>query len=483
MPLSRDANQVLKMLTSVPVRSEVLRELSAAQMLNTTLRSTLWNPEKTLQTDPVLRHVLANELVGAPPLPSCPSSKEINATCGASFHGYNLPPTLLLMHMCAAEPRHLLSPLTGAAGSPVFVRLALDARRPWFDVHTGHARVWALLHVLKYRCLFELLNMRMVVMVQPGELAKCQRICRPPGRGGDAADVTSGAPTPRRFCRCHQAEHHREVQQRNIAEFCQGREHILYAHADVFLSLVQWAQKIRQFGNHTMMPNAGLDGTNYAPTPSACVTATNASLTASNRWWWHLDAKPKCRVAVESLSVSALGGAAGHQRWHAHRECCYGWVDVAYIPMSAQAAFRKATRHSFWDVQCEVALPTMFRAFEVAGIAPRHQVSCMGGCCRKLSWSFGGTTLCAHRGVRPPIPRVPPATVLPCGRGHAGVAMRAWPCGRGDAGVAMRAWRCGRVHVAMRGDAARGRGLPRFASAACLPRPASLIASLVGSTH
>jgi hypothetical protein len=213
MPLSHAASNVIKQLLGemipgtetfrrgqpLSVVSEVRRELVAHELLNTTFRSLItqydpkiW-PQKTLETDPPLRHVLAQELPGAPPLPRCPSRETMNASCGASFGDQPLPPTLLLFHF------------------------------PWLDVHTGHARVWTLLHVLRYRCFFELLNMRMVVMVQPGELPRCQKICKPAGlTDGDEGERT-------RFCRCHEAKHHREYQQRNIAEFCTGREHILYA--------------------------------------------------------------------------------------------------------------------------------------------------------------------------------------------------------------------------------------------------------------
>lgn len=73
---------------------------------------------------------------------------------------------------------------------------------------------------------------------------------------------------------------------------------------------------------------------------------------------------------------------------------------LRYIPTNAQLAFRKMTRQSFWDVQCEVALPTMFKAIEVAGIAPRHEISCTGGSMKYLSWgSFAPGTLCAHKGA------------------------------------------------------------------------------------
>jgi len=163
MPLSNAASNVIKQLLGemipgtetfrrgqpLSVVSEVRRELVAHELLNTTFRSLItqydpkiW-PQKTLETDPPLRHVLAQELPGAPPLPRCPSRETMNASCGASFGNQPLPPTLLLFHF------------------------------PWLDVHTGHARVWTLLHVLRYRCFFELLNMRMVVMVQPGELPRC----------------------------------------------------------------------------------------------------------------------------------------------------------------------------------------------------------------------------------------------------------------------------------------------------------------------
>ena len=39
---------------------------------------------------------------------------------------------------------------------------------PWFMVHTGHIRAWTLLHRLKYPCFFKLLNLRLLVLVQPG---------------------------------------------------------------------------------------------------------------------------------------------------------------------------------------------------------------------------------------------------------------------------------------------------------------------------
>jgi len=53
---------------------------------------------------------------------------------------------------------------------PAFEPLLLVIVMPWFAVHTGHVRAWTLLHRLRYPCLFRHLNMRMLVLVQPGEL-------------------------------------------------------------------------------------------------------------------------------------------------------------------------------------------------------------------------------------------------------------------------------------------------------------------------
>jgi len=43
----------------------------------------------------------------------------------------------------------------------------------------------------------------------------------------------------------------------------------------------------------------------------------------------------RCKAAVDSLSVSALGGASGSRRWQERKQCCYSWVDVAYVPLIA----------------------------------------------------------------------------------------------------------------------------------------------------
>ena len=356
MPLSRDAASILKSLTERPaLYSEVELELRALRTLNTSLRSRFgeqYFPE--ILTDAVTRHVIAQtELVSKLP-PACPS-REVLLAAGCADRRPP-PPTLVLLHF------------------------------PWFRVHTGHVRVWTLLHVMQYHCLMDALNMRLVMMVQPGELASCQRICRPSGAG------------THRYCRCHKAEHDRAYNQRNVAEFALGREHILYAHADAFLNLPSWGRHILQSGNATMLPNSGLHGTTYMPTPNACVNATDSALNASKRWFWHLDARPKCRQAANGMKPAELGGVAGHTRWMRQPLCCYGWADVAFLPMHAQAAFRKAVRNSFWDVQCEVAFPTVFKALEIARVATHRPISCSGGCCQKLNWSPSMSSgLCAHR--------------------------------------------------------------------------------------
>ena len=352
MPLSPDAATMLRLYSraSPAVRAEVGDEFEALRQLNTTFRGerfgTQYYPD--ILADAVTRHVLAQTEVAGTLPPTCPTAEL--ASCA---NGSSRPPTLVLLSM------------------------------PQFQIHTGYMRAWALLHVLKYHCLMEALNMRLVVMVQAGEFAGCQRICRPGGR---------------RYCRCYQTPHDRAYNQRNVAEFALGREHILYAHSDVFLNLPMWSRLILAKANDTMLPNAGLHGTTYTPIPSACVPATEAALNRSTRWFWHLDARPKCRLAANGMKPAELGGADGHARWMRAPVCCYGWSDVAFVPMRAQAAFRRAVRNSFWDVQCEVAFPTVFRALQVARVANQSLIGCLGGCCQKVPWmNVRPPTLCAHR--------------------------------------------------------------------------------------
>ena len=142
-----------------------------------------------------------------------------------------------------------------------------------------------------------------------------------------------------------------------------------YAHADVFLSLPLGAQdrRIRQphdgaqsrprwrerlpnpsarrcssrrhpcsSRRHPCSPLRPLPSpqVGYYPTPSICVEASWEKLNASKAWFWWLDSKPRCKAAVDSLSVSALGGASGSRRWQERKQCCYSWVDVAYVPTS-----------------------------------------------------------------------------------------------------------------------------------------------------
>lgn len=145
------------------------------------------------------------------------------------------PPLLLLIHM------PWFSPNPEARDDPL-------AQRGYH----GHIRVAALLDKLKYRCALSPLNIRMVVMVQQGELAGCLPLC------GDA-------------CTCVEAGHHREFMQRNLAAHATGSEDLLFTHADCWLNLNRLTTIIdRGSANYTMTPARGLHGTSYRPIRSEC---------------------------------------------------------------------------------------------------------------------------------------------------------------------------------------------------------------------
>lgn len=109
-------------------------------------------------------------------------------------------------------------------------------------------------------------------------------------------------------------------------------------------------------------------------------------LTSTTEWFWHLNSKQTCAAAVANQTHGLLLG-----------ECCYGWVDVAYLPRHTHAAFSRAVP-AFWDVQWEVALPTILHGLAATGVAPHRPLACAGGCCAKLSWAaIAPSRLCAHR--------------------------------------------------------------------------------------
>ena len=276
-------------------------------------------------------------------------------------------------------------------------RLLLLIHLPWFASYTGHLRAWALIHRMQYPCLFPLLSIRMRLLVRPGEVEGCARICRS-------------------VCECALARHERAYHHRNVIEHASGDESILFAHADVWLNLPALVRHIDRHPFASLSPHAGLQGTSFKPTRSKCVPREHLDEEAD--WFWHDGSKQGCvaanlelnhRVREMRLRAGELdgvwGGGApadarslgGFAAWNASWQCCYGWVDVFFLPRDVHALFRHAAR-AFWDVQLEVAVPTIFKSFEVAGLAPWRTFDCHGGCCHKLMWAqVKHRTMCAHR--------------------------------------------------------------------------------------
>lgn len=109
-------------------------------------------------------------------------------------------------------------------------------------------------------------------------------------------------------------------------------------------------------------------------------------LEATAEWFWHLNSKQTCAAAVQNETHGLP-----------LRECCYNWVDLAFLPRHTHAAFRRAVP-AFWDVQWEVALPTVLHGLAAAGIAEHRPLACVGGCCVKVPWTgISPSRLCAHR--------------------------------------------------------------------------------------
>eukprot|EP00966_Prymnesium_polylepis_P163544 3780240-Prymnesium_polylepis.1 len=138
-------------------------------------------------------------------------------------------------------------------------------------------------------------------MVQPGELAECEELC---------------GPMP---CECREVRHDRAYQHRNLAALANGREHLLYAHADMFLDLFRLSALFDREGGAVVSPAHGLVGTTYQGTSARCVALSQ--LNASRAWFWHLNSKEECARMLR-FSGRAFANAG---------VCCYGWVDMVRI--------------------------------------------------------------------------------------------------------------------------------------------------------
>jgi len=137
----------------------------------------------------------------------------------------------------------------------LLIHMPTHAKGPDAPHGFGSTRVKTLLNDLKYKCALRPLNIRMVVMVQPGELAGCVPLCG-------------------KHCTCVVAQHSREYMQRNIAAHLTGMEDVFYAHADMWinLNLLTWMLDAGA-ANYTLLPR----GLNISLGASQCFTVRSGS--------------------------------------------------------------------------------------------------------------------------------------------------------------------------------------------------------------
>ena len=183
-------------------------------------------------------------------------------------------------------------------------------------------RVPVLLHTLQYGCVLEPLGMRLVALVRASERQRCDAFC---------GSVKKG------LCECAAAEHDLTRSHRHAARFANGKEHLLYLHADMWVNLPALAAEVRAHPRSTLIPFRGMQGTDYKPVSAKCHGPS--SLNTSTEWWWHDDSRQRCAAAL-----AAHGEAIGTD------ECCYGWADIAFAPKHTHAALRHAVMRSLCHV-------------------------------------------------------------------------------------------------------------------------------------
>tara|TARA_B110000046_G_scaffold183448_1_gene219598 strand:- start:272 stop:1687 length:1416 start_codon:yes stop_codon:yes gene_type:complete len=242
----------------------------------------------------------------------------------------------------------------------------------WFKGLNTSIRVPTLLNDMLYADAFRRYNMRMLAIMKPSELEVCERILQ-------AEKLTD-------MCACVPGNRnewaHRHMAHRHLARLADGSANLLFAHADMWLNLRGWDTLLQQYGNNTMMTpldglssNRGVVGTSR----SACLLPE--ILYDEPTWGWPAASRELCVPAIARIAAPA---------------CCFGWVDVVYLPRHTQPYFRAAMRH-FWGVELEVSIPTVINWIATNGIAKHHRVRCTGSSNQVIEYSRIVSHLCAHK--------------------------------------------------------------------------------------
>lgn len=119
-------------------------------------------------------------------------------------------------------------------------RLLILINMPRHPLRTGHERVTALLHQLKYMCALKPLNIRLVVMVRatPATAGRCA--AQSTGRCTsqvELVELASCTPLCGSYCTCVEGKYMNSYVHRNIAPHLTGKEDVLFAHADMWLNI------------------------------------------------------------------------------------------------------------------------------------------------------------------------------------------------------------------------------------------------------
>lgn len=113
---------------------------------------------------------------------------------------------------------------------------------------------------------------------------------------------------------------------------------------------------------------------------------------------------PDLRAATHpSPSKASLHATLGVQTGlnHRHYRCCWGWVDLFYVPARVLSAFVLLCTHVLHAVHHEVAIPTAADILSLHSNIRWVTQSCHGDCCTKR-WALlqdwpNGSSFCGHR--------------------------------------------------------------------------------------
>ena len=241
------------------------------------------------------------------------------------------------------------------------------------------------------------LNWTMIMAMGAVNLASCHNLC-----GDQCSCVLLPEPcdsTVKNLDGTHKIS--MRVHDLLIAPFADGSSNLLFAHADMWMSRRMGALlRSDTYRDKMVLPRSPSEHMCHQPGTTAFDNV---------KWMFWESFGPRCAAAVGSASPPP-DDESPDVLWPLRGlgQCCYGWVDLFYLPKAAQALFAQLATGPLASVEMhEASIVTIAHALAREGIADLVDFGCQGDCCNsakaKLLREVTNATTCMHPRAQDPV--------------------------------------------------------------------------------